>query len=128
MAAGFEAARTFFICACLRARCWPRLTNLYFPLRQQSYDLLAEAARLETFMVDPVNVSKSSLCRAWGMAVARHRHRPLPCAAGAQLCVSSACTGVLAPPAGSSDARWSRGVSRVDVPITRGALLGCYGS
>ena len=65
MAAGFEAARTFFICACLRARCWPRLTNLYFPLRQQSYDLLAEAARLETFMVDPVNVSKSSLCRAW---------------------------------------------------------------
>ena len=30
MAAGIEAARTFFICACLRARCCPRLTNLYF--------------------------------------------------------------------------------------------------
>ena len=126
MAAGIEAARTFFICACLRARCWPRLTNLYFPLRQQSYDLLAEAARLETFMHDPVNVLKSSLRPAWrSRATGTDRCR-------ARLAHSCVCPALVRScwrrSAGSSDARWSRGVSRVDVPITRGALLGCYGS
>ena len=126
MAAGIEAAPHFSSAPALRARCCPRLTNLFFLCGKQSCDLLAEAARLETFMHDPVNVLKSSLRPAWrSRATGTDRCR-------ARLAHSCVCPALVRScwrrSAGSSDARWSRGVSRVDVPITRGAPLGCYGS